>query len=183
MSTIVKPTQPDFLDDTELPDLGESEDILAGLDQVNQQLEDKRGKKKEEEAKDAPKEPPKYKQEVLLNIFDSLVFEGKYIEEFKGRGMTLVLRSRTGEDTVNISRAVDRFEGKTYMSVQTYSNLLTLSHSLVAYNGKTFQDKEIKEKFAYLSTIPDAILTILVGKLQQFDEKVWLAMEEGRKNF
>lgn len=170
----------------ELPDFGNgSEDLLKGLDQVEAKIEKKKAAKAEPKKGEAPTEPekPKYSKEELLAIFDKLVFEGRYEETYKGRGITVGFRSRTGDDSVSISRALDNFESKTGVSIQTYVNMLTISHSLVFYNGKTFEDKAVKEKFTFLSGLPDAVLSILMGKLNEFDEKVWLAMDEGRKNF
>lgn len=169
------------MNDNNLPDFGQSaEDILSGLDKIDADL----AKKKDDKTPEAPaEEKAKYSKDELLAIFDKLVFEGKYEETFKGRGITVGFRSRTGDDSVSISRALDNFESKTGVSIQTYVNMLTLSHSLTFYNGKTFEDKAVKDKFTFLSSLPDAILSILMGKLNEFDEKVWLSMEEGRKNF
>lgn len=159
--------------------------ILAGLDQINEKVEAKKGKKgtKAEEAQAEEEYKSKYSQEELLKIYDALVFEGTYRETFKGRKIALTLRSRTGDDAISINRAMDRFEGKTYMTVTTYSNMLTLAHSLVAFTGKDFKDKDIKGKYEFLLTLPDPIIAILFDKLQEFDMKVGDAIREGRKNF
>lgn len=173
----------------ELPDFGNgTNDILKGLEKVEADIAAKQAPAKKKAATkedNKPEEPekPKFSKEELLAVFDKLVFEGRYEETYKGRGITVGFRSRTGDDSVSISRALDNFESKTGVSIQTYVNMLTLSHSLVFYNGKTFEDKAVKEKFAYLSSLPDAVLTILMSKLNEFDEKVWLSMDEGRKNF
>lgn len=181
MNDFVEPTMPDLPSGTD--------DLLAGLDKITKERKTAKEKPKAEEktveqqADGEKSEAPKYSQDVLLRVFDSLVFEGKYSEEYKARGISVTFRSRTGDDSVLISRALDAYDGKTYMSVQTYSNMLTLAHSLVSYNGKAFEDKQTADKFKFISGLPDAVLTILMSKLNEFDEKVWLAMEEGRKNF
>ena len=162
--------------------------VLEGLQMINEELENKKGKKEKAKKNEAPQEEEKaeqskYPQADLLAIFDKLVFEGEYQEEFKGRGLKLTLRSRSGDDAINISRAVDKFEGKTFMTVQTYANMLTLAHSLVSFNGKAFGPKDTAAKYKFLLTLPDPILVLLIDKLKDFDEKIGLAIAEGRKNF
>lgn len=169
-------------------DEDESAAILEGLDKINEEVERKREKadKKADKKKDVDKEEKRderYSQEELLTIFDALVFQGEYQEEYKGRGVKLTLRTRSGDDAINISRSVDKFEGKTFMTVQTYANILTLAHSLVSYNGKAFGPKDTASKYKFLLTLPDPILAVLMDKLKDFDEKIGLAIAEGRKNF
>lgn len=180
-------TEP-FIDSDEFNPLEVQEDgsaILEGLEKINEELESKRGKKPEKktEQKEEKPEESKYSQAELLAIFDKLIFEGEFQEEFKGRGMKLTLRSRSGDDAIKISRAVDSFEGKSFMTVQTYANILTLTHSLVSFNGKSFDKKDTSGKYKFLLTLPDPILAVLMDKLKEFDEKIGLAIGEGRKNF
>lgn len=156
--------------------------ILAGIERVNKEREaDKNAEKpKEEETREAPS---KYTQDELLTIFDALVFEGEYRETHQGRGLKVTYRSRTGKDAVDISRALDRFEGKSYMTISTYANILTLVYSIVDLNGVDFSAMSIEDRYKAITKQSDAINALLYGKLSEFDEKISLAIEEGRKNF
>lgn len=131
----------------------------------------------------AKREEAKYKSEELLAIYDTILFEGSYSETFKGRGITVTFRSRTSKDSMAIGRALDKFEGKSYMTVQNYANFLTLIYSIEAFNGTDFSDVTPEKKYEYFIGKPDAQNAMLFGKLSEFDEKISLAIEEGRKNF
>lgn len=161
---------------------GNEDPILAGIDRVNREREaEKAADKGSEEQTQAA--TSKYSQDELLTIFDALVFEGEYRETHQGRGLKVTFRSRTGKDAVDISRALDRFEGKSYMTISTYANILTLVYSIVDLNGVDFSGMKIEDRYAAITKQSDAINALLYGKLSEFDEKISLAIEEGRKNF
>lgn len=174
----------DFFDPVgEDTNLFDSEDpILAGIDRVNKEREAEKNAEKPKDEQDKAA-TSKYTKEELLTIFDALVFEGEYRETHQGRGLKATFRSRTGKDAVEISRALDRFEGKSYMTISTYANILTLVYSIVDLNGVDFSSMTVEDRYKAITKQSDAINALLYGKLSEFDEKISLAIEEGRKNF
>lgn len=73
--------------------------------------------KREEAAKktETPEEEEKnkyapYSKELLLALYDDLVFENGYKEEIKVRGFSFGFKTRSSEDLIGINRALDNFK-------------------------------------------------------------------------
>lgn len=164
------------------------ENLMDVLEKVDQE---RKGKgepdtPKEEDDKEAKGNPPvteKYTKEELLAVYDTLVFEGSYTEVYKSRGINAVFRTRNGDDVIRLNQYLDSYQAKSMASLQTYSNMLTLAASLKSVNGKEFKSGDIQSAYAHLKTLPDALNTLLLMHLSDFDNKVGLAIDEGRKNF
>lgn len=161
------------------------DDVLARVDReqaTGPAEESKEAEKpKAEDAKE--EEKPKYTKEELLAVYDTLVFEGTYTQVFRSRGLNAEYRTRSGDDVVRLNQYLDAYQAKSMASLQTYSNMLTLAASLKSFNGKEFKPGDIRGTFDYLRTQPDAVNTLLLMNLSDFDMKVGMAIEEGRKNF
>lgn len=127
---------------------------------------------------------PKWSQEELLEVFDTLMFQGEYKETFTLRGkLSVTLKSRSVEETMKISREIDNVPYNLISTVQEHKALLNLSYSLVNYAGKDFSGSSQEEVYKYLGKLPIFILSTLVDKLSEFDSKVLAACKEAEENF
>src|SRR6266436_7566443 len=68
-----------------------------------------------------PQQPQmkKYKKEELLGVFDELIFQGEYTEEqtIKGK-LKVTFRSRSADETMQISRNLDAMDFKLLTTMQ-----------------------------------------------------------------
>lgn len=138
---------------------------------------------------DAPEkkyEKPKsrWTQDELLEVFDKLMFEGQYRETYRIKNkLSVTFRSRSAEETMQISREIDNTPFNLISTVQEHKAMLNLSYSLVNYSGKDFSNVEQKEIYKFLSKLPIFVISALVDKLSEFDSKVEEACREAEENF
>lgn len=132
----------------------------------------------EEKNKYAP-----YSKELLLALYDDLVFENGYKEEVKVRGFSFGFKTRSSEDLIGINRALDNFKAQSANSYQTYANYLTLAASLSFIDGVEFEAGNLKLAYDALLKQTTAKVDIMLMELTTFDRKVAMAIEVGRKNF
>lgn len=175
----------DQFDEMEFIDPFSEENLAQTLSEIDREREEAKSEQKPaQEAETASEEPKsKYSQQELLALYDTMVFEGRYTEPYRARGINAVFRTRTGDDVIKLNQYLDSYQAKSMASLQTYSNMLTLAASLKSINGKEFEDGDIKSVYIHLKTLPDAVNTLLLVALTDFDRKVGEAIEEGRKNF
>lgn len=181
-------------DDASL-DLGEFQDfdtntseddaILAGLDEIEEKSkkpappEKKEGEKEEKDPRYA-----KHSKEELLNIFDTLLFDGMYEELVRvGKSFTVKFRTRSVKESNEITRRIDKLELNTIMAVQNYTNVLTLAYAISELEGRKLVDMEFKERLDKINALPESLIILLSNKLRDFDMKVMAAMREGDENF
>lgn len=159
------------------------EDVLARVDRETKEESEPEAEAEQTEKPKEAEEKPKYTKAELLAVYDTLVFEGTYTEVYRSRGINVEYRTRSGDDVVRLNQYLDAYQAKSMASLQTYSNMLTLAASLKSFNGKEFKPGDIRGTFEYLKTQPDAVNTVLLMNLSEFDMKIGMAIEEGRKNF
>jgi hypothetical protein len=122
-------------------------------------------------------------EEYLLSIYDEIVFDNSYRENFTLRKLSFCFKTRSSEDMININVYLDRLSPKSMNTYQTYSNYFTLAASLRSFQNQDFSDKSIQQVYEYLRTLDSAIIDILLNQLSKFDIKVAKALEVGQKNF
>lgn len=121
-----------------------------------------------------------FTKEELLQILDTIVFEGEYSESITVKGkLKVVFRTRTAEETTAISRLLD---AKSYNLATTYQEeraLHNLAYSLVNYNGMDLIKMDATtERFKYVSKLPIFVVSSLADALAKFDKKVDTACRE-----
>ena len=159
------------------------EEMLNELETEESKPVDEQGE--QDESQEETEETPKYSSDELLAIFDEILFKGEYRETIPvAKKLNIVLRSRSTGETAFISRHLDSLDYKLLATMEDERVLVTLAHSLVEFRGKDLTKMEpLPKRYEFINTLPSAILGILINKLQEFDEKVFLATEEASKNF
>jgi hypothetical protein len=127
---------------------------------------------------------PEYKKEELMAVFDQLIFEGEFKEESTIKGKLKVeFRSRTAEETMEISKFLDSAEYKLLTTMQEQRAFLNLNKSLVKYQGRDLTTISNDEKGKFIRRLPTSILASLADSLAEFDRKVDLACREAEEGF
>lgn len=128
--------------------------------------------------------PKEYDKEVLNAIFDALIFEGEYKEEVTVRGkLKVVFRTRSAEETMNITRQLDAADYKLLPTVQEQRAYLNISKSLLMYQGKDLSGVSDEEKRNYIKKLPTPILSSIADALAEFDRKVDMASRDAEASF
>jgi hypothetical protein len=105
---------------------------------------------------------PEYKKEELTAVFDQLIFEGEFKEEVTIKGKLKVeFRSRTAEETMEISKFLDNAEYKLLTTMQEQRAFLNLNKSLVKYQGKDLSAVPSDERAKFIRRLPTSILASL----------------------
>lgn len=127
---------------------------------------------------------PKYNKDELLAIFDELIFSGEYREDLtiKGR-LKVTFKTRTAEETSEITQAMDTKAFSLISSVQEFRALQNLSYSLVRYNGKDIGISTKEERLKFIGKLPAVMVGALSEALVDFDAKTDAACREGEQNF
>jgi hypothetical protein len=127
---------------------------------------------------------PEYTKEVLTAVFDQLIFEGEYKEEVTIKGKLKVeFRSRTADETMEISKFLDSAEYKLLTTMQEQRAFLNLNKSLVKYQGKDLSIISFDERAKFIRRLPTSILASLADSLAEFDRKVDMACREAEEGF
>ena len=135
------------------------------------------------EATPSEKEP-KYSEEELASIFDEIIFSGEYIEEVLIRGKLRVsFRTRTAEEIRRITQVVDSTQAVYANTVESIRSLLHLQYALTSYQGKDLTSLKSEDKAKFIGQIPGPVVAMLLEALSKFDEKVFVACQEGEANF
>jgi hypothetical protein len=141
-------------------------------------------KKEDLKADESAIKKPKYTKEELGKIFDELIFQGEYREDVTIRGkLRVTFRSRTTEETMEITKALDGQDFKLLSTMQEQRAFRNLIKSLVAYQGRDLSNMKPEEREQFIRKIPTSIIGSLADKLAEFDLKVDEACREGEENF
>lgn len=135
-------------------------------------------KKAKQLAAETPKED--FSKEELLNILDTIMFEGEYTETVTVKGkLKVIFKTRTAEETMEVSRLID---GKSYnlmSTVQEERAMYNLAFSLINYNGMDLSKvKALPDRFSYISKLSIFVVSALADALANFDKKVDKACRE-----
>lgn len=134
------------------------------------------------EANTKPKS--KYTQEELLSIFDEILFSGEYREDVLIKGkLKVTFRSRSVEETTDISRRLDGGNYKLVNTLQEQRALLNLGYSVVGYNNKDLTSQDIEERLKFIRKLPASLIATLSEALVRFDMKTDEACREAEENF
>ena len=126
---------------------------------------------------------PKYKKEDLLEIFDTIMFEGEYKEEITIKNkLRVTFVTRSAAATSSITKELDESKFNLMSSMQEYRALLCICHSLVSYNGKDLSIATIEAKKTFVEKLPSVVVAALSNALVEFDLKTEAAMSES-ENF
>ena len=170
-------------------------DPFANMPSLDDALEGKSSKKEMTESekllKESGSEIPKddeskydpYKLQELLGIYDSIIFDSSFDKQYSLRGLKFTLRTRSSASIMKVNQALDNLKAQSQNTYQTYSNYFMLAASLKSYGTSDFDDSNLKGAYDYLVTLPSPIIDILLGKLNEFDLMIALALQAGRENF
>lgn len=115
-----------------------------------------------------------------LHILDNMFVQGYHEETYKITGNVLVtFRTRK---TMDQDRLLNRIEAENPQFPATVSNLVSqynLAASIQHYMDKDFSDAGFKERFHFVSDLPDTILRLLCIKLAKFDSMILCVLDEG----
>ncbi len=158
------------------------EDELALLQGVRDLA--KEDSKKESAEEQEKEKKPEFSTDELLAIFDSMLTQGEYTEMRElNKKLRVVWRTRTTGEANNITKIIDSAGFNTFMAAQNHSNVLNMTYSLVAFNGKDMRGMKPNDRKAFLESLPEPIIVMLAGSLSKFDYKVAKATEVGQANF
>lgn len=126
----------------------------------------------------------KYSKEELLAIFDEILFSGEYIEQVTIKGKLKVsFRTRTVEDTTEISKVIDASSSNLISTVQEKRAVLNMVYSLASYNGKDLTQSTIEDRQKFVNKLPAVVVSAVSEALRNFDLKTEAAFAEGELNF
>jgi hypothetical protein len=131
------------------------------------------------------KEPDhKYDQETLLRIFDEIIFSGEYSEDVTIKNRLKVrFRTRTAEEIEEITRIVDSTQANWQSTVNEKRSLLNLQYGLTFFQGTDLRSLKTEDRAKYIRKLPGPVIGALLVALGKFDEKVFIACQEGEENF
>lgn len=129
--------------------------------------------------------------EDAAKIVDDVLFHGHYAESIKITSkISVVLRTRQARDT---SRTFTYLEVHKPLYDNHYNEAIS-KHSLSAALERLGEDRftfpgrqdgtdkiedAFQERWAYVNALPDPVLRLLFLKMQKFDEKVRVVLQEG----
>lgn len=140
---------------------------------------DKPGENKEEE-----KSKPKYSKEELAKIFDDIIFLGEYTEDVIIKNKLRVgFRTRSGGEIEEINREVDGSKANLLTTLNDTRTVLNLQYALTQYHTQDMRGMKPEDKARFIKTIPGPVIAAILIALQTFDQKVFMACQEGEENF
>jgi hypothetical protein len=130
-------------------------------------------------------EKPKYSKEELIQIFDEMIFQGSYSEkvELRGGKLKVVFRTRTAEESENISKVIDTTTANLVATIVEKRQLINLHYAIESYQGTDLSGLKVEEKAKFINKLPGPVVGALMIALGKFDEKVFEATKEGEENF
>lgn len=138
--------------------------------------------KEDDPEKDLP--TPKFDPAELLQVFDTLIFEGSYSESVSIRKrLNVTFRTRTTEEMQRITQDIDNTSAVLMATVVERRNILNLYHALVNYQGKDLSKVSYEDRVKYINQLPAPVVGMMITGLYNFDLKVAEATKEGEENF
>lgn len=143
--------------------------------------------KDESEPKQGPDQEavePKYSEAELLQIFDTMLFEGSYSESITIRGrLKISFRTRTADEMQKVTHEIDGTSAVLMATVVERRNLLNLYYALTHYQGKDISRLSYEDRVTYINKLPAPVVGMMMVALFNFDSKVAEATKEGEENF
>lgn len=126
----------------------------------------------------------KYDPEELLRIFDEIIFSGEYSEDVTIKNRLKVrFRTRTAEEVEDMTRIVDSTQANWQSTVNEKRSLLNLQYALTFFQGTDLRSLKTEDRAKYIRKLPGPVIGALLVALGRFDEKVFVACQEGEENF
>lgn len=143
---------------------------------------------KEPEIQEKPKADEKlqatWDKDVLLKIFDDILFSNGYTEEVTlKKRLKVTFRTRTTEETLNISKSLDSSQLNLVSTVNEQRAFQNVLSSLIAFQGKDLVNTKSEDKEKFVRNLPTPVMSLLVDALADFDAKVNAACKEGEESF
>ena len=127
---------------------------------------------------------PKYDKEVLLRIFDDILFSSEYSEDVTIRGkLRVTFKTRTADEISKISKLLDITSANWITTLNEQRSLMNLYYALTSYQGQSLVALSQKEREDFINKLPGPIVGALITALGRFDNKVYQACQEGEENF
>ena len=164
----------------------EDVDNEISFDEVEEIIEDiiEEEPKAEPVAEEEVVEHSEAEKAEFLRIYDAIMFEDKYEKEYKlGKKYKVVFTTRSADSDMKISRQLDGMNFSTMHAFQTMSAILTMSHSLVAINGKDCSTLSVQDRYKFLREKSSHLIEMLADKMIDFDHIVRSVLEYGELNF
>lgn len=137
-----------------------------------------------DDLKEGPTDKPEYDQEELLRIFDEIIFAGEYGEQviIKNR-LKVGFRTRSAAEIEEISIMVDGITANLISTLNEKRSVLNLQYALTSYQGRDLRTMKVEERAKFVRSLPGPIIGALLAALHKFDQKVFIACQEGEENF
>ena len=146
------------------------------------------GTKAEKTDESEPKKDPvvvsKYTEAELLQIFDTMLFEGSYSESVTIRNrLKISFRTRTASEMQKVTQEIDGTSAVLMATVVERRNLLNLYYALTHYQGQDIGRLSYDDRVNYINKLPAPVVGMMMVALFTFDSKVAEATKEGEENF
>lgn len=144
--------------------------------------------KTKDETKDTQSLPEiklkEYTKEDLIKVFDDLIFNNEYEEEFLIKGkLKVIFRSRNTEEAMAVSDQLDKSEFKLITTMQERRAFMNISRSLVSYQGRDLKQMTLDDREKFVKKLSLPVIGAISDVLTEFDRKVDLACREGNEGF
>lgn len=134
---------------------------------------------KVEQSEKSSANTPKYSQEELLAIFDSIMFEGEYREDVTIKGkLKVTFKTRSAADTSAISRELDSKQFNLISTVHEYRAMLSMGYSITGYGNKDLSGLVFSKRIEFLEKLPSVVVSAISNALVEFDIKTEAALRE-----
>lgn len=120
-------------------------------------------------------------KEKAMQIVDNMFTHGYHEETYPVAGtVTITLRTRKTDDQDRLLRRLEA-EGPQYpATVSNFVSKYNLAASMRRFKDKTFgDDVEFKDRYNFVSNLPDTVFRLLCVKLAKFDEMILDVLDEG----
>lgn len=128
-------------------------------------------------------------REEAASILDAIITTGFYEETYRYGKTVFKLRTRTASDSDRLIEMIQEFDPKSSGVLAHLIARINLASSLQAYGDSTFSftdptdnnravlDSEFRERYNFISKIPQATFFSLSQVLERFDKRVTLASD------
>lgn len=123
----------------------------------------------------------KLTKEKAMQIVDNVFTKGYHEETYPVAGnVTITFRTRKTDDQDRLFQRLEA-EGPQYpATVSNYVSKYNLAASMRQFKGQKFgDDVEFKDRYNFVSNLPDTVFRLLCVKLAKFDEMVLDVLDEG----
>lgn len=113
------------------------------------------------------------------SIIDRVIIGGSYEESFQLVGRKGTFRTRSYEDQLRVSRALELENPTTGVAQSDIIVRYNLAASLVEWAGTKYDSKPVAERLDLLNKFPAPLINLLSRELSKFDGKMMLIFSDG----